>query len=533
MDLDMTQVSLYIRAFNVLQLMVKLMSKKNKKVNHIFSFVFFSIIVLILFCKVSWIFRANDSGSRENIVGFHNEKNIDVVMYGGSNLLRFYQPLEAWHQEGYTSYNYATSAARADLLTEYIKESRLTNDAILYVCDIRTIPLVQGTIIEQSLRNWSDSISVFSPIRIKGISSFLFSRDWKNWDIPSFYIDITKYHSNYEALEDPYQWSYINKKNIDNQNKGFSPNKNHVSFDRPQICNERGDLSKQQERALIELLDYCDQENLQVLFIVCPYIITEHDWNILNTCEDIIRSRGYDFINFNYYYDEIGLDFKTDFGDTNHVNYLGAEKYTSYLIDYISNHYKLPDNRKNLEYEKWNDDYISYISQQEEWKKDITLTIAQHLEAKKIGESLKDIDNYANWYESIQNNNFSIVTIKKGSYKVDTQDKTLQRMLDDWKIDTTESTYIGLWTNGKCRFSSNEEEEYEYDLGVDGGRGKVKCCLSVGEIPQMLIGDTDYYQNVNGIQVLVFDNNDQKVIDNVVIRINEKLEVELIRKNNK
>ena len=125
-------------------------------------------------------------------------------------------------QKGYTSYNYATSSARADLLKEYIEDSRTTNEALLYVCDIRTITDVNKEVEEASVRNWSDSLSLSSVTRLKGISSFLFTRDYKDCDIPSFYLDIIKYHSNYDSLKDAYQWSYTNTKNIDNivlQNK--------------------------------------------------------------------------------------------------------------------------------------------------------------------------------------------------------------------------------------------------------------------------------------------------------------------------
>lgn len=114
----------------------------RKIISRVFEFGFFIVIILLLFCKISWIFRANDNVSRENIVGFKNQTNIDVVLCGGSNIFRYYQPMEAWHQKGYTSYNYATSSARADLLKEYLEESRLTNEATLYVCDIRTIPSI-------------------------------------------------------------------------------------------------------------------------------------------------------------------------------------------------------------------------------------------------------------------------------------------------------------------------------------------------------------------------------------------------------
>lgn len=494
------------------------------------EFIFFIVVVLTLFCKVSWIFRANAPGSREFIVGFHNEENVDVVLCGGSTLYRYYQPLEAWHQKGFTSYNYATASAKTDLLKEYIEESRTTNEAVLYICDIRNLPFVDTKIEEQSLRNWSDSVSIFSPIRIKGISSFLFSRNWENWDVMSFYFDIAKYHSDYEALGDDRQWAYVDRKKIHNVNKGFLPMIQHISFEKPEVSNERGKLTRQQEKALVDLLDYCDHEKLEVLFIVCPYIITEADCKMFNTCEDMVQDRGYNYINFNYYYDEIGFDFKTDFLDANHVNFLGAEKYTLYLTNYISNHYEIPDHRGDMDYSKWDDDYEVFSASQKEWKENTIQVIDQHLEAKELGEKLKNIDDFSSWYEAIQNDNFTFIVEKNEHFENTFHDKAFDEMLSDWKIDMAQTVYIGLWTGEEGKFSSNKNEELIEEIGIDGGRGTVKCSLIAGDDPHMLVGGVNYYSNLGGIQVIVFDNNDQKIVDNVTIRSGEKNRVELVRR---
>ena len=98
------------------------MKEKNIKIKRMIEFIVFLLISCILFEKVTWIFRSNGEEAKEDICGFKNQGNVDVVLYGGSNLLRFYQPLEAWNQKGYTSYNYATSSAKADLLKAYIEE---------------------------------------------------------------------------------------------------------------------------------------------------------------------------------------------------------------------------------------------------------------------------------------------------------------------------------------------------------------------------------------------------------------------------
>lgn len=164
-----------------------LLGDKNK-LKHIIQCVIFFVIFFGVFSKITWMLRGNDSEAREDIYGFRNQGKVDVVLYGGSNLLRYYQPLEAWKEKGYTSYNYATSAAKADLLKAYIEESRRSNEATLYICDIRSFPMIVETVDDSSLRNWSDSLPPLSLARWGGISSFLFSRNLDGIDIPSFIL---------------------------------------------------------------------------------------------------------------------------------------------------------------------------------------------------------------------------------------------------------------------------------------------------------------------------------------------------------
>ena len=500
------------------------MGRLQKKIRRIIEFIIFMVIILALFCKLTWLFRSNSGEAREDIQGFKNQGKIDVVLYGGSNLLRYYQPLEAWHEKGFTSYNYATTAYRADLLEFFMEESRSSNEALLYVCDIRTLLPIKGVSDELALRTWSDSVGVFSPARIKGITTFLLNRDWQDVDIISYYFDIAEYHSNYEALARPYQWQYVNLKNIYNMDKGFNAKHSmgHIPFERPEEADKCGELAEQQVKVLNDLLNYCDEEKLSVLFIVCPYIITESDWEIFNACADIIQERGYDFVNFNCYYDEIGFNFETDFFDVNHINYLGAEKYTEYLMNYLSDNYDLPDHRGDIEYAKWDEDYDEYALLQRDWKESILSIVDQHLEAKELGEKISSISDFSDWFGHIQNENYTII-IEKDQFDIyNTHDLAFDMILEKWRIDETGKNYIGIWQGETDLFCSNSNESFEGEIGVDGGRGLTSCSVHAGDNPQILINETDYYNNLGGIQIVVFDNNYQKVIDNVNIYVSER-----------
>ena len=72
--------------------------------------------------------------------------------------------------------------------------------------------------------------------------------------------------------------------------------------------------------------------------------------------------QGWDCLNFNSdeMFTELGLDHTTDFYNKTHCNYLGAEKYTSYLASYLKDTYNLTDHRGDDTYQQWVDGYEDY-----------------------------------------------------------------------------------------------------------------------------------------------------------------------------
>jgi len=499
----------------------------KEKIKSIIGFLFFIAILLFLFTKVTWLFRGNDVEARTGLVAFKNQENVDVVLYGGSTLLRYFSPLDAWNKEGMVAYNYATSSAKVDIVKEYIEDSRKTNEAKLYVIDIRTYPMLTEVIDDPSLRNWSDSLPIFSFTRWEGISHFLFTRDWKETDVPSFYFDIIKYHSNKAALSDPNQWKFLNKSGISNTNRGFAPNIALTIFDEPEVIEDRGELTAQQANALNDLLDYCDKEQLPVLFIVCPYYISEDDWRVLNTCEDIIKDRGYDFVNFNNYYDEIGLDFQRDFSDVNHVNYIGSIKYTEYLLNYIKTNYDIPDRRGEDLYNQLNDDYIQLQVKEKEWY-EILLNVADsQISAHENGQKMRTIDSFDSWYELAQNDNYTMIISMRDGYYATTNDALYHKFIFAHSMNDC-TNYTGVWKGGNCIFMSTEMESTDLSIGVNGnrGRGQDNCVIAAGRVQ---IAGVDYTLDKALLQIIIYDNNYKEVIDNVSIVCDDNGEIRLER----
>ena len=110
----------------------------------------------------------------------------------------------------------------------------------------------------------------------------------------------------------------------------------------------------------------------------------EEKQKMYNYIEDIVNASGYEFLNMNDYYSELGLDFAADFSDYGgHVNGVGAQKCTAFLSSYIAKNYGLEDKRGEMGFESWDAAYEQWKQELEEAKK----TIAKHIEEKDFADA--------------------------------------------------------------------------------------------------------------------------------------------------
>ncbi|MBC6680845.1 hypothetical protein [Zhenpiania hominis] len=122
-------------------------------------------------------------------------------------------------------------------------------------------------------------------------------------------------------------------------------------------------LAPETERMFNDLLDYCDSIDTEVLFVLSPFSAKEDNVGRLNEAVRIAEERGYPVLNFNTkeLVEDVGINWETDFYNSNHANILGAEKYTKYLANYIAEHYDMEDHRGDPAYKSWDESYESYV----------------------------------------------------------------------------------------------------------------------------------------------------------------------------
>ena len=340
-----------------------------------------SVALIISIIPVSYFLRNNSDV--KNIIGIYEEKNdsLDMIYIGGSACYVYWEPLRAWNEYGYTSYNVSADALPPQAIKYLMIESKKTQSPKLWLIDLRPFQYGEkyyddtNTSImyhETAIRNVSDSIK-YSKNR----------NDLINASVPnlkerySYYFDIAKYHSQF--LYKIY-WTLQGDKtpmdqldnSVKNPYKGFKfidwggrEIQNFVDYS---YVNDELKLSDTLNELFIDLLEYCKSEDEKVLFIVHSYIQTKEDKMNYNYMKRVIEDYGFDFLNTNDYYKEINLNYSNDMYNHNHVNIFGAEKYTNWLSKYINDNYELPNHKNDASYSEWDDLYINSLDEDKKTK---------------------------------------------------------------------------------------------------------------------------------------------------------------------
>ena len=337
----------------------------------------FLAVCVISFIVISILFRPV-TNSRMNICGYYaEEKNtLDMIYVGGSAAYVYWAPLDAFHEYGFTSYNFASDSMTPQVIKYCMIEALKTQKPEVFVVDLR--PFQYGDAVneeagaldmdnEVALRNTIDQFR-YSLNRYHMIEAAV--RNPK--DRIFYHFDISKYHSRIYSFFDAQSWQYLdNKEKHPYKGFAFIEKKEPIDYvDRSQITEELP-LSEDMDVIFRDLLEFCREEELQVLFVVHSYMIQEDHQKKYNYMKRTIEEYGLDYLNVNDFSEEIGYDYSNDFFNMNHVNIFGAQKYTRFLGEYLQDKYALPDRRNEQEYQEWKELYETWEKQKEVTKEAI------------------------------------------------------------------------------------------------------------------------------------------------------------------
>lgn len=343
----------------------------------------FIVIFLYLLMTVTYIIRTNGD-VKDRFTGFYAEPDhtIEVAMIGSSPVYPYYAAPMMWGEYGITAYPVSSNLQRPAAAVYLTEEIRKTQQPVLYIFEMRMYTARDGDLTNNMAytRGVTDNMK-YSWNRIRTINAMVDDVSQRY----TYYFDIFKYHSNWKTMVLPSQLACFRYEKRDDQ-------KGYVMTDEVGPCEavdtsgieDKLPMPEFQEECLYQLLDYLKENELQALFILSPTVMENEKQQMYNYMEEIIDGYGYEFLNMNDYYEEIGMDFQTDFSDYGgHTNALGAEKCTRFLSEYLTTNYELTDRRGWQGYESWDAAYEQYKTELEDAKR----TIASRIEAGDFADT--------------------------------------------------------------------------------------------------------------------------------------------------
>ncbi len=283
--------------------------------------------------------------------------SLDAVFIGTSNTVTFWVPLFAWKNHGIASCNLANNGGKLECFRYLIEEARKTQPDALYVISLGNPSVIISTI---KWVHWATDYMKPSYTKLRLFMAYCKYNAFSLAEKVEILLPLFCYHSRWEEL-----------KSDDFSRTVFAKGATfHSPFlyltmditDSVRIIKERAELEDETEEALIDLLDYLDNNQVRVLFINPPqFSYSDEEFAKANTMMDLIENRGYPVLRTREMLEEIGLDYSEDYYDKGHTNIHGAAKYTEFISQYLINSYNLKDKRSNPDYSSFDVAYREYL----------------------------------------------------------------------------------------------------------------------------------------------------------------------------
>ena len=335
---------------------------ESRKKN-IIRFAVFMVIVLALVAACTGILGFADSeNTGEVLEDFYDleENTVDCIYIGSSVVQRGSVTPIAWRDHGIASYSFATGTQPFVLIRYIMEEAQKTQDPKLFVVELKSICKYPDDIVDVSVRRVVDNMKP-SMTRYRAIRAVTeYAKGGKN-NIDttglSYYFPLLKYHSRWNPAKQPEKIETIDYYN------GYAMDYD-VCFGVQEIQTlNRMDyyepIDKKNEEVLIDLLDYCDSLDADVMFMMSPYGATEKGIGRMNYARSIVEERGYECLNFlpEDARERVGLDNRSCYYNQEHLNYYGAVKFTEYMSNHIAGKYDVEDRRGNTGYKDYDRQY--------------------------------------------------------------------------------------------------------------------------------------------------------------------------------
>ena len=463
----------------------------------IFKGILFAVLSVIIGFAALKVFNYKDTGGGGGFPHLYQEKaDIDVMFFGSSHAHCTIDHGYLWDQYGIAGYTLSAGSQNLAGTYYFVKEAlRVQKPKVIMVecwgASGGEIKNGESDVYRNTLgMRWSAPIFEYLDYLANNMEM---DSTWKNQVL----CKIPIVHSRYTELT---QSDF--KDNIPFM-RGYRGSFDIVSIGTPEAADNYDtlEIGKSKEEFLQKVIDVARENDVEVVFFVSPYYLTDEEQMQFNRVAEFAVANNVPFINFNHLYEEIGLDFEKDMRDESHVNNDGAVKVTEYLSQFLKEEYDISDRRGQAGYELWEQNAL-YLRNKE----------LQH----ELG-SAGDINEYLQRLSEMEEEHLTVLALT-GNYNA--LGEVYLESLMSLGITGEEYGQGGLWIfMGKERIAYFPGKEYDYCLKTSKGEIHVEsrmCVTDDGEVkesPEILVNAEDFRMVENGVNIVVYNEKINQLID--------------------
>lgn len=472
-----------------------------KVINNIVKSVLFVVLILVIGSKLMDIFNYKliVGGGWQRFYEMDDDI-VDVYFVGSSHAHCSIHHGYLWDNYGMAAYTLSAGSQKIDSSYYFVKEILRTKHPKVIAVE------VWGTIGEE-LDN-SDSDVYWNTLGMKwsknlwDFTSYVAeNRDldytWRN----ELFIKIPIIHSRYRELD---MTDFYDETPFFRGTRAEEVHFSVIPAEQPSCENNYDlmELSPDRLAMLEKIVEMVKKSDVQLLLFAAPYCLADEDQMQFNAIAEFARDSGIPFINFNHLYGEIGLDYSKDIRDSEHVNNYGAEKVTKYIADFMVSEYDMPDRRGQEDYELWEQN-------------------AAYLKNKAIAHELESVVNINDYLKEIQKlqEGRTVVLALTGNHTA-LGEVYLENLIE---MGITQEEYYkgGVWIfkDGEIVMQMSGKE-YNYCYPLQNGEIHLESHLQQkdGDFVEkvtILVNGVDYHIAENGVNIIVYDEVLNQIVDAV------------------
>lgn len=502
----------------------------------------FILIGSLLVLTASYFFSPawKEWNNYDTMHGFYEEpeNTIETIFLGASVVINGIAPMELYEDYGICAYNLATE--QQPMLASYywLEEAERLHGETLKTVVLDT-SMLRYTPETEFYQKAIDGMH-FSLVKVRAVSDYTTDFD----ETLSYIFPLFAYHERWSSLKDNdfEKKSYKAIRGVRGYNFVTNRMLDTTQYNELRVPSYYADneingteFDKESLYYLKKMMDYCTEHNLKLILMKTPSIgvWSETDHNAVEHIADIYDLPFFDF-NYEPYIDEIDYVEPLDNADSSHMSYYGAQKLTRWVGEYLTNECQGTDVRNDAAYQfmkeeleeyceyvtaslnlkncktvaeylqqaSQNPNYVSFITVKDEAS--VLLISEQRAELNELGLTELASLEYRDSYIGILDGD--TVIYEQIVCEKDHEDSDVEQTI-------SENNMTNLSLDKEKEIEASLETKYTYRL-EDGSDVILKSGgWLLGNISSCKIDGTEYSPNERGINLVVFDKSNKRLVD--------------------